>query len=1055
MDVESPPLVNSVHQPWADVIEQLRSWVQRPIQRTWQIGEPTWTSTTALAPESWSEQPYVCLNEKDHGAWEKGQKSRWFGQWVTVANFNSYDCTDLVLRLALTWWAELAEVYVNGELVQVGDLFDHSARILLTNQAQLGEQFWVAIHLVSPGHDPGALVKSVLVYEAARGIDPGFVADELAIVQTFIQDIDETDVQKITESLQELAQLAEKTAIDQHLQRIHQQLQGISQSIKAHQQALTGHAHLDLAWLWPIAETWEVAIKTFASVLKLQTEFPELIFSHSSPALYAWIEQNRPDVFQNIQVKVETGQWEIAAGLWVEPELNLINGESICRQILYGQEYAKEKFGQISRVAWLPDTFGFCQQLPQLLKLGGIEYFVTQKLRWNDTTQFPHDWFWWQAPDGSQVLSYMSAPIGERIEPVKMAEYAQAWSEKTNLKQSLWLPGVGDHGGGPTKDMLEIYRRWQRLDGVSPQLKFSSVVNYLDAIKATSDLETLPLWRDELYLEFHRGCYTSHADQKQANRTCEILLYQAELWSALATLILDAPYPQEHLEQLWKKVLFNQFHDILPGSAIPDVFSDANQAWDEVKTQGTQLLDQAQAAILTAIVSTEPPVPGAYPLVVFNSLNWTRSEVIKVDLGELGNQAWTVQDRQGYPLRCHQDGAEISFWLWDTPGVGYQLVWLCPKPHFSSPATPPLGYVLENGFLQAEIHPQTGEITNLYDKLNQRAVFNAPANQLQLWRDQGQYWDAWNIDPNYADHPLVKPTLLEIKWQAWTDLEQRIRVRWQWRNSTIQQDYCLAVNTPVLRIETQLDWQDPHVLLKAVFPLSFEAPKASYETPCGVTERFTLPNPDNPEMTNHDQAKWEVPALQWADMTEATDQYGVSILNNCKQGYSAQPKQISLTLLRCPTWPDPQADLGQHRFSYGIYPHRQHWTVAKTPHQAWEFNQPLVAKILKPQENADVHPRTLPPQAQLFGWNADNVLLMALKQTQDQSGWLVRVYETHGETTNLEITSDLDWLPEQVNPVNLLEKSESAANVLTSDLSIGAWSLAAWRWNPEKPGEIS
>ncbi len=1035
------------HQPWTEKVNQLRSWVQQSIQSQWQISLDNWDIAEALNSANWSTQPLITLNEKQHGAWEKGQKSCWFGQWIRVENFGTYDCTGLVLRLSLTWWAELAEIYVNGELVQVGDLFDHSARVLLTNQAKLGDQFWVVIHLVSPGHDPGALVKSGLVYEAAQGIDPGFFADELEITQIFSAELEPEQLQATNELLAGLLELTETARINQQLVLIHQHLQTIGQPISELKLYLTGHAHLDLAWLWPIVETWDVAIKTFESVLTLQSEFPELIFSHSSPALYEWIEQHRPDLFQQIQAKAKTGRWEIAAGVWVEPELNLISGESICRQILYGQEYVQNKFGAISRVAWLPDTFGFCQQLPQLLKLGGIEYFVTQKLRWNDTTPFPHDWFWWQALDGSQILSYMSAPIGERIEPVKMAEYAQAWSEKTNLTQSLWLPGVGDHGGGPTKDMLEIYRRWQRLEGICPQLKFSSVIDYLDQLKQNSDLERLPIWSDELYLEFHRGCYTSHGDQKQANRHCEILLYQAELWSALATLILKVPYPQAELEQLWKKVLFNQFHDILPGSAIPDVYLDANQAWAEVITQGQQILEMAHAAILTAIALPEPPVPGAYPIVVMNSSNWVRSEVIKVDLGELGTQAWNVQDSEGYPLRCHQEEDVISFWLWDVPGVGYKLVWLCPQARFSTPATPPLGFVLENGFLQAEIHPQTGEITNLYDKLNQRAVFNAPGNQLHLWRDQGQYWDAWNIDPNYADHPLVKPELIEIKWQAWNDLEQRIRVRWQWRNSAIQQDYCLAVNTPVLRIETQLNWQDPHVLLKAVFPLSFEAAKASYETPCGVTERFTLPNPENPDLTDHDQAKWEVPALQWADVTESSHQYGVSIFNNCKQGHDAQPKQLRLTLLRCPTWPDPQADIGQHHFSYGIYPHYGHWTDGKTPQKAQEFNQPLVAKIIKPNQNSLAQPQQLPPQAQLLGWQAENVLLMTLKQTQDHQGWLFRCYETHGKKTDLEITSDLDWLPQRLSLVNLLETQESEADISISALNIGAWNVASWRWD--------
>ncbi|AFY60066.1 alpha-mannosidase [Synechococcus sp. PCC 6312] len=1030
---------------WQNSIQNLRGLVQQSVQTGWQMGNGAWSALEANDPLQWRAQPLVTLNEKNHLAWDGGRESRWLGQVIQVPEQSEYDLTGLVVRLGLTWWAEVASVYVNGELVQAGDLFDHSARIVLTPTAQAGNRFWVTLHLISPGHDPGALVRSNLIFESATEIDPGFVADELETVSLFASELEPDRLLEINSYLQRLDHCKTRSEYDSQLDVLHKLLVGISQPIHTYQINLTGHAHLDLAWLWPITETWEVAERTFQSVLKLQSQYPELIFSHSSPALYEWIETHRPELFAQIKEKIQTQQWEVAAGMWVEPELNLISGESIARQILYGQAYVQSKFGQISRVAWLPDSFGFCQQLPQLLKQGGMDYFVTQKLRWNDTTEFPFEWFWWQAPDGSRVLSYFSAPIGEAIDPVKISHYAQAWEQKTNLKQSLWLPGVGDHGGGPTEDMLEILRRWQRLAGVSPQLKFSSVIDYLDQLKASSDLTELPVWAEELYLEFHRGCYTSHSDQKQANRQSEIQLYQAELWSALATLILDIDYPQAELEHLWKLMLFNQFHDILPGSAIPEVYQEANQAWTEVIETATHLLEIAQVQILNQIQLPEPPVPGAYGVVVFNSLNWPRSEVVTLELGELGTQAWTIQDSAGYPIRCHQAETVITFWLWDVPSVGYKVVWLCPQASFSPPANPPLGFVIENGFLQAEINPQTGEINNLYDKLNQRAVFNAPGNQLQLFRDQGQYWDAWNIDPHYQDHLLVKPELKDIKWQAWNDIEQRIRVRWQWRNSTIQQDYCLVVNTPILKIETQLDWQEHHVLLKAAFPLALSASVVTYETPAGVTERPTLPNPENPNLTPHDQAKWEVPALQWADLSESNNQYGVSLLNNCKQGYDTQPQQLRLTLLRSPTWPDPHADLGHHQFSYGLYPHYDNWIGAKTWQRAAEFNQPLIARIITPQQQRDLqHP--LPTQASLLDLGSDTFILMALKQTQDQSGWILRCLETTGQATELNLQSDLDLFPADLSRVNLLEvpDSETHNNPVKQ---VGAWEISSWRFS--------
>ncbi|MFM7789159.1 MAG: alpha-mannosidase, partial [Microcystis panniformis] len=294
----------------------------------------------------------------------------------------------------------------------------------------------------------------------------------------------------------------------------------------------------------------------------------------------------------------------------------------------YGQQYFQEKFGQITKTAWLPDTFGFPYQLPQILKSFGIKYFVTGKLHWNDTTKFPHGFFWWQSPDGSKILSLMSPPNVAGVmdtNPIIMTDHALNWEQQTGLKDIFWLPGVGDHGGGPTRDMLEVAQRWQK-SPFFPQLKFSQATTYLDSLETSN----LPIWDDELYLEFHRGCYTTHADQKAYNRYCEILLYQGELWSSLANILLDIPYPKVEIESAWKKVLLNQFHDILPGTSIPEVFRDANQLWRQVISTGEAILDQALQAIANQINLPNPPHTQAKSFLVFNSLNWERSQVISL-----------------------------------------------------------------------------------------------------------------------------------------------------------------------------------------------------------------------------------------------------------------------------------------------------------------------------------------------------------------------------------------------------------------------------------------
>lgn len=989
------------------------------------------------------------LNEKGHISWPQGQVSLWLGQKITVpADLEGYTLEGLTLRIQLTWWAENAQIYVNGERVQEGDLFDHSCRICLGAAVTPGESWEICLHLVSPGHDPGALVRSQVVYESATGIDPGFVAQELEIVKLFLGELDPDQQEQLQEQLTRLAATEnQRQQLDSALEIVHEHLKQWRSRLGAYQIHLTGHAHLDLAWLWPVAETWEAAKRTFESVLALQDQYPELIFSHSSPALYAHLEETDPDLFQRIQRAVQQGRWEVAAGLWVEPELNLISGESLARQILYGQRYVQEKFGGLSKVAWLPDSFGFCRQLPHFLRRGEIEYFVTQKLRWNDTTVFPHGWFRWQDGTGDSVLSLMSAPIGEGLDPVKIAAYAQEWYGKTGSHRSLWLPGVGDHGGGPTADMLEIYRRWQRLEGFMPRMAFTTVQTYLEALKAETSLESLPLWQDELYLEFHRGCYTSHGDQKQLHQDCEQALVQAEIWSSLAGMVVGAAYPHQELERLWKLLLFNQFHDILPGTAIAPVYTDANGDWSEILSHANTLLETAQTHILENITYPEPPEPDAIPLVVFNSLSWARTRLVHVPLESLAPYLWQIKNSAGDSVPWDRGSAEnLGFVALEVPPLGYGLYWLCPIPEPVTPFRPPLGYLIENNYLHVEINAQTGEITNLYDKIQQRFILKGPGNQLQFFQDQGQYWDAWNIDPNYGNYPLEKATLQQIEWIRWHPLEQRLRVTWQFRQSQIQQDYCLEIYSPVLKIETVIDWQESHILLKAAFPLEIAAPKITCESPGGTTERPTLPNADpNPELSAADQAKWEIPFLHWLDLATEKGDYGLSLLTRDKHGVDAQPEQVRLTLLRSPTWPDPDCDRRRHTFTYALYPHGQTWQEAQTHHQAQELNSPLVPRIV--EDRITSASGSLPPETSLLAWDCPHLHLMTLKQAEDQRGWILRCQETIGEGSQLNLTSGAIAEAEGLvkESLNLLEYPESSSSHSQDSLEIKPGQIHTWR----------
>ncbi|MCZ8163443.1 MAG: alpha-mannosidase, partial [Microcystis sp. LE19-196.1B] len=603
-----------------DNIAKLSHLTRRDVQKNWFI------ATAAGKPI----QP-VTLNEKQYIIWPAGRQIQYLTQKIIVPeHLAGYPLAGMELRLILTWWAEDVKIYVNNQLIQAGDLFDSSTRILLSNSVSTGQEILVTLRLVSPNHDIGGLMKSQLIYEHSQAINPSFVADELTILHNYLQTFYPENLAAFIATLDNIDwdNVTNKDRFNQSLESIRQSLQTLAQPLKERSFHLLGHAHLDMAWLWPLAETWQVAKNTFISVLNLQKDFPVLIFGHSSPLIYEWIEKHHPDLFQAILEAYKGQSWELLGGMWVEPEVNLISGESLFRQLLYGQQYFQAKFGQITKTAWLPDTFGFPYQLPQILKSFGIKYFITGKLHWNDTTKFPHGFFWWQSPDGSKILSLMSPPNVAGVmdtNPIIMTDHALNWERQTGLKDIFWLPGVGDHGGGPTRDMLEVAQRWQK-SPFFPQLKFSQATTYLDSLETSN----LPIWDDELYLEFHRGCYTTHSDQKAYNRYCEILLYQGELWSSLANILLEIPYPKVEIESAWKKVLLNQFHDILPGTSIPEVFRDANQLWRQVIATGEAILDQALQAIANQINLPNPPHPQAKPFLVFNSLNWERTQVISL-----------------------------------------------------------------------------------------------------------------------------------------------------------------------------------------------------------------------------------------------------------------------------------------------------------------------------------------------------------------------------------------------------------------------------------------
>jgi alpha-mannosidase len=575
----------------------------------------------------------------------------------------------------------------------------------------------------------------------------------------------------------------------------------------------------------------------------------------------------------------------------------------------------------------------------------------------------------------------------------------------------------------------------------------------LHEIRRQGSSPHLPIWEDELYLEFHRGCYTTHAAQKRWNRGCEGLLYQAELFASLATLSAGVGYPKAELEAAWKKVLFNQFHDILPGSSIPEVYVEVNSSWQEVEQVGAEILQQSLSAIASQISMPVPPQPNALPIVIFNSLNWQRSEVVAVSL-PAQRQHWAIYNLEGQQLPYQlSDASTLLFLATDIPPVGYRVFWLCPQELATTKAeisytveaegnTTEKNLVLENELLRVTVDSENGNLCSVFDKIHNKEILNKDGgNQLQAFRDSGQYWDAWNIDPNYAQHPLPPAQLKSIQWLEHGSVQTRVRVVRQLGKSEFCQDYILQAGSPILKIATTVDWQERQVLVKAAFPLNLEADFVTYEIPCGAIQHTTRPK------TPAEQAKWEVPTLRWADLS--ANGYGVSLLNDCKYGYDSQLNQLRLTLLRSPSWPDPEADRGFHQFTYALYPHGSSWQSAHTVRRGYELNIPLQVMLLAAiSSSTSSH---LPAVSRLLDLSAENLILMAFKQSEDDlQQWILRCYECNGEPANLEMQSDLGL--SLAHSVDLLERAVNLPKIPQDGQSvkIKPWKIASFTLVPTR-----
>ncbi len=753
--------------------------------------------------------------------------------------------------------------------------------------------------------------------------------------------------------------------------------------------SVTSHAHLDVAWLWPLDETRRKIRHTFANVVTLMERYPDFVFTASSAQLYAYVQHDDPDLFEKIRRLVGDGRIEPIGGMWLEPDCNLPSGESMARHLLVGQRYFEREFARRSTVAWLPDTFGLSGNLPQILALGGMRSFFTQKLSWSDTNRFPHDLWRWEGIDGTSLVAHsFDNPVGGYNGQMTPGSLAKTWHNyrgKALHPVSLYAFGMGDGGRGPTSEMLE---RAELLDDYPalPHLKHATIESFFDGI----DAEHLPTWVGELYLEFHRGTYTTQSRIKRLNRMAEHRLQEAESAATIASLN-GASYPREALAQAWTTLLRNQFHDILPGSSIHEVNQEAERELTSVVDRATQLRDTAMSE--PGVSATEQSGPTERRIRIFNPQGFARtiSCVIEADVAD--GTIFETSDGSRVPWQRTMDG-QILLHQPElvVPGTGTLDLSISEgaPPQVTSAASI-TGRVLENDELRVSIGPD-GSIESLFDKRAGREVFSGPGNDLRMFDDLPAAWEAWNLTDTSrtTGEPIANVESIEVVEHG--PLRVALQVRRRYGSSSILQTYQLRAGSARLDIVTEIDWHERRKMLRAMFPLIVRSDFATFETCFGAVRRPTHRN------TSWDTARFEVPAHRWADLSEAG--YGFSLLNDGRYGHSALGSTLGLTLLRSPLDPDPLADLGRHTFTYSIYPHSGAWHEAETVQEAIDLNSPLVG-------------RTMDAESQQAGagrqwFKIDGLTLAALKFAEEDDDLILRLYDPYGRHGTATIRPDIE-----------------------------------------------
>ena len=963
-------------------------------------------------------------------AWNQVDAHRWFRTTITIPESMDGKHVEFLITTGREgeWDATNPQMifYLDGQLIQGIDV--NHREVTISGKAKAGDSYEIAV-LAYSGMVEGDLVIHTYLIAVDDRVQKLYYDLLIPLQSAYV--LKKADEENYRRVLQSMAPALDALDLrDAYSEKFYSSIEKAEQILKeafyseereCPTVSAIGHTHIDIAWLWTVEQTREKVLRSFSTVLRLMEQYPDYKFMSSQPILYQFVKEQEPEMYEKIKERIREGRWEVDGAMWLEADCNLTGGESLVRQIIKGHRFFLEEFGKESKSLWLPDVFGYSAALPQILKKSGIPYFMTTKIAWNQYDQLPNDTFIWKGIDGSEVFAFMPTTTDYDkdqglnisfsdtrntttytgiVNPNMALGTFKRFQNRDLTEDTLMLFGFGDGGGGPTKEMLESAERLKYgIPGI-PKIRQEFEQDYFDrTYEKIHDLPDMPTWDGELYFEYHRGTLTSMARNKRSNRKNEILYEQIETASCMAGIEKDEQL-QNVLDKGWDILLINQFHDIVPGSSIKPVYEQTDKEYHEIEEAGKEELNRVVSAAVGRLSMEKEGV------VVMNTQGYERDDLVVLDDGtEIPRLV--DEDGRNVPAQKTADGRYLLY-VSHIPPLGYKKLYETEELLEESTGKE-WDYTFENPFIKVCFNEKM-EITSLYEKEAEKELIQEGrcGNVLRTYEDRPMQWDNWDIDVFYQRKPY------EADWYSPARViengEVRMVVEFEcgFLDSTVTQQVCLYHQIPRIDFRTKADWKTHHVILKTHFPVDVNTTRASYEIQFGNVERETTNN------YSWDTAKFEACGHKWADLSENSS--GISLLNDCKYGYGIKKGDMSLTLIKSGTYPNEDADIGEHEFTYSIYPHAGRWQEAKTVEMAYNLNVPMLAKRTGRQEGCGGEYESCLKCSQ------ESCFVEVIKKAEDGNGVIVRMYENKNNRVRAQIQTAYPIA--HVYECNLLEENE-------------------------------